>query len=196
MQNIDDINPEKLDANKKKNNYVNNYAKSYPHFIRYFQDISEISEHHFFISTNFIYGWMPTIVSYAISRIPETIKYLNLVKSGHILTLNQLQIVKETINNSIIGTSKLLHFINPQAYAMWDSNICYFLLGVKSNDQVQKIAHYDEYMSLLRKAVMCSEFQKFYDRYRSQFKDPHAGKLRAIENVIFHLGKQIENNTK
>ena len=48
---------------------------------------------------------------------------LNKAKSGNLLNSEELEIVKKCVNNSLVGTSKLLHFINPSIYAIWDSKI-------------------------------------------------------------------------
>lgn len=43
------------------------------------------------------------------------------------MTKNELLFLKRSFNNSLVGVSKLLHFINPRVYAIWDSRVFSFL---------------------------------------------------------------------
>jgi len=40
------------------------YLVSYPHFVRFFQDLKRITEHNLIVGANMVYGWMPTILDY------------------------------------------------------------------------------------------------------------------------------------
>ena len=53
----------------------------------------------------------------------------NKVKQGHLISTQELQILKNAFNNSLVGVSKLLHFIQPEKYAIWDSRVFRFLSG-------------------------------------------------------------------
>lgn len=70
------------------------------------------------IGISFTYSWMPTILkSMKLENTEKAIILLNKVKRGKILSVDELLILKETFNNSLVGSSKLLHFINPEKYA-------------------------------------------------------------------------------
>lgn len=43
------------------------------------------------------------------------------------MTKSDLVLLKKSFNNSLVGVSKLLHFINPNIYAIWDSRVFGFL---------------------------------------------------------------------
>src|SRR5690606_14666185 len=101
---------------------------SYPYFLNYFRNIKEIELDNLIIGISFTYSWMPTILkSLNLVNSLEAIKILNEVKNGHFTSVEDLLILKQTINNSLVGTSKLLHFINPERYAIWDSRVFRFL---------------------------------------------------------------------
>jgi hypothetical protein len=174
---------------KMKDVVVNsNYAKFYGYFIDYFKKISKIEESHFYISTNFVYGWMPTILNYKSDRISESIFLLNIAKSGKTLSEDQLTILKSTINNSIVGVSKLLHFIDPDIYAIWDRRICYFLYG--TTYKADNIERFMEYTLFMRNVISSSDFDVFYLKYQQKFNDYSSGKMRALENMMFHVGRR------
>ena len=99
------------------------YVDSYSEFINYFKNIDWIEKHNLVIASHFVYGWMPTIIQLDTKNVDEVLSALNAVKAGHSVTESQLEIIKKCINNSMVGTSKLLHFINPNLYAIWDSRI-------------------------------------------------------------------------
>jgi hypothetical protein len=165
----------------------NHYAQSYRYFIDYFKNIDVIEESHFYISTNFVYGWMPTILNYKSDQISECISLLNRVKSGESLSEIQLTTLKSTINNSIVGVSKLLHFIDPNVYAMWDSRICNFLYGTTC--KVDSIDKFMEYTVFMRDVISSSDFDAFYLTYQQKFNDSSSKKMRALENMMFHVAK-------
>ena len=89
------------------------YIKTYPEFIQYFKNISNISKHDLVISSHFVYGWMPTIIELKFQDMEVVLNSLNKAKNGAMLTVGELELLKKTINNSLVGLSKLLHFINP-----------------------------------------------------------------------------------
>jgi hypothetical protein len=99
------------------------YIKTYPEFIQFFKNINNISKHDLVISSHFVYGWMPTIIDLKFQDIEGVLKSINKAKNGALLTIAELELLKSTINNSLVGLSKLLHFINPFDYAIWDSRI-------------------------------------------------------------------------
>ena len=107
---------------------------SYPEFLRYFEEIRTIDRHNLIIGINFTYGWMPTIFDFRSSKFTEAIEILNRAKEGSIPSINELNILKELFNNSLVGTSKLLHFINPKVFAIWDSRVYYYLTRQKAHD--------------------------------------------------------------
>jgi len=99
----------------------NSYIETYSEFLKYFENIDVIERHHLVIASHFVYGWMPTIIRLETNQIEKVLFLLNEVKSGYLLTESELQIIKNCLNNSLVGSSKLLHFINPRKYAIWDS---------------------------------------------------------------------------
>jgi len=87
-----------------------------------------------------IYGWMPTIPfqnkdftmigELELSLLREAYNH----KDGLYFTKAEIEIIRPSINNSIIGLSKMLHFINKDNYAIWDSRIAK-LFGLKHGYQ-------------------------------------------------------------
>ena len=169
----------------------NSYIDSYTEFIKYFQQIKMIEKHHLIISSHFVYGWMPTIISLNQDNLHEVLRLLNQVKQGHLLTANELALLKNCINNSMVGLSKLLHFIRPDTYAIWDSRIFKFLTGKKSTYGINKPTAYLKYLQDLKKITDQKEFDQFFQEIQKSFQYP-ISKFRAIEIVMFQSKTDIE----
>jgi len=184
-----------LELVKKEMEYFvfdnNSYIDSYTEFIKYFQQINKIEKHHLIISSHFVYGWMPTIISLNQDNLHEVLRLLNQVKQGHLLTANELALLKNCINNSMVGLSKLLHFIRPDIYAIWDSRIFKFLTGKKSTYGINKPTAYLKYLQDLKNITDQKEFDKFFQEIQKSFQYP-ISKFRAIEIVMFQSKTDIE----
>jgi len=171
----------------------NSYLKTYSEFIKYFQNINEIDKHNLVISSHFVYGWMPTIITLKTDNLNQVLKLLNEVKNGHILNTTEIEILKNCINNSLVGLSKLLHFINPQNYAIWDSRIFRFLTNKKSQygisnpetylqylKEIKNIENQDGYIVIHKKIEKCVGYDLF--------------PTRAIEILLFEADKKRNLN--
>lgn len=105
-------------AIKRQSDYI-----SYPEFLKYFSDLKTITRHNLIIGINFTYGWMPTIFDFRSDNFREALDILNKAKTGIKPTVENLVLLKGLLNNSLVGTTKLLHFINPDNFAIWDSRV-------------------------------------------------------------------------
>lgn len=121
---------------------------SYVEFVKYFQAVDEISYHNMVIGIYFTYGWMPTIFDFRSDKFEEGLLILNNAKKGIIPSHNEISILICLFNNSIVGTTKLLHFINPSLFAIWDSRVYRYLTGLESYEH--RIKKYDDYLSYLK----------------------------------------------
>jgi len=74
-----------------------------------------------------VYGWMPTILknwdfkNFNVEQPIAVVRNLSNVEDAREFVL-QIDTVSP-INNSWIGLSKLLHFLNPELFPIWDSRI-------------------------------------------------------------------------
>lgn len=140
------------------------------------------------------YSWMPTIPTINSSLIEdpnELLTQLHLLKQGDSSNLSTLfkQLIP-VINNSLIGTSKVLHFINPSAVPIIDSNVLrgyhifFFKLypefhvpplpAFKTPLNSKHISKYFLYFQLLKQWVACCDGEV---------------SMRDIELGLFQLGK-------
>jgi len=160
------------------------YHKSYFHFINYFAGRNELTEQDLVIGSNFTYGWMPTILNFKSDEFDLAVAALNRARATTRISSPDLMVLKGLINNSLVGVSKLLHFINPQVYAIWDSRVCNFLTGKSYKQKVENIELFWSYLDLCVRVVRAPEFERIQTRFAN-----HIGyaisPMRIPEQIMF-----------
>jgi hypothetical protein len=160
------------------------YHKSYFHFINYFAGRNEITERDLVIGSNFTYGWMPTILNFKSADFELAVAALNRAKATTRISSADIMVLKGLINNSLVGVSKLLHFINPQVYAIWDSRVCNFLTGKSHKQKVENVERFWSYLDLCGRVTREPEFARIHTRFTN-----HIGyaisPMRIPEQIMF-----------
>jgi len=171
------------------------YIESYPEFLRYFENISLIEKHHLIISSHFVYGWMPTILNLETKEIDRALFLLNAVKAGYLLDLEEIKTLKKCINNSLVGLSKLLHYINPGNYAIWDSRIFRYLTGKKSAYGIDQPELYLQYLLGLNEICENKNYVELHSMIERKF-DYQLTPMRAIEILMFETDRVRQSYLK
>lgn len=168
----------------------NPYHDSYKEFIKYFKDIPHIKGHHLIISSFFVYGWMPRILRINNKNIDFILELINKIKSENYRVSEQDLIkLKAFLNNSIIGTSKLLHFVNPQLYPIWDSHVGNYLNKKKiSYNSLNKPKTYLKYLIEMQRLVSDEKTLELYSIISKHF-DYKITKMRALEFTMFETNR-------
>ncbi len=176
------------DAEKFSFTENNSYIQTYPEFIKYFENVDIIERHHLVIASHFVYGWMPTIIQLNLEEEDNVLLLLNSAKKGRILNKEELGILKKSINNSLVGLSKLLHFINPRDYAIWDSRIFRYLTEKKSSYGIDNPVLYIEYLNGLKNIAQNENYEKLHQLIARNF-DYEITSNRAIEITMFETDR-------
>lgn len=163
-----------------------NYFQSYTHFLNYFKNLDSINLENIFIGISFTYSWMPTILkSIKLENSEKIISILNDVKTGKQINEEQLSILKTSFNNSLVGTSKLLHFINPNQYAIWDSRVFRFLNNEEPHKyKLEKPEVYIEYLKFIENLKSEKTFETFYELMKQKV-GYEITEYRALELAFF-----------
>lgn len=163
-----------------------NYFQSYTHFLNYFKNLDSINLENIFIGISFTYSWMPTILkSIKLENSEEVISILNDVKIGKQINEEQLTILKISFNNSLVGTSKLLHFINPNQYAIWDSRVFRFLNNEEPHKyKLEKPKVFIEYLKFIENLKSEKTFEAFYELMKEKV-GYEITEYRALELAFF-----------
>lgn len=168
----------------EKNNEEDSYNKSYYHFVKYFENKKKLTEHDLVVGANFTYGWMPTILNFKSDEFDGAIAILNQAKGTERISDDQIMTLKKLINNSLVGVSKLLHFINPNVYAIWDSRVCNFLTGMSHKYKVENIDLFWSYLDLCKRVSADTTFQHIHDKYKEKIGF-EITPMRTIEQIMF-----------
>ena len=169
------------------------YYTSYIDFIEYFKNTTEITKHNLIIGISFAYSWMPTIFDFRSDSFDEALPILNRAKLGNIPSNSELETLKGLFNNSLVGTSKLLHFINPEKFAIWDSKVYFYLTkNVAHNNRIGNCKSYLCYLEFCKELTQRKEYDEVHELICKQVDYPMS-RLRTAELIMFSF-KDTQSN--
>ena len=215
-----------ISQNKHETTYFYSYPFFIEYFNRIFVKTPSISPKiGYLIQGMFmIYGWMPTILQLKceykkidnyISEIFEILQHLKFCKYETIDEFlfsdlcnesslipkkfrNRFSFLQSFINNSIPGTSKLLHFLRPEDFPILDSNI-YNSLYEKNGTTAGTQYTYREYIKDMHdmrlKFEHTDKIQSSINDMKSALGYENLTFTRAIELSIFMNKPDTKSNT-
>ena len=155
------------------------------------------------------YGWMPTVLHLNFDALPTALQRVEEARQGVVLTGPDLQQIAAAVNHSVVGASKVLHFVNPTLYPIWDRRVYRFChpsptgAPVAVHDyQVNNTTAYFDYAEVCRRAVQLPAFERIHRAVMQHFQqhpayaDRPVESLRALEFVMFsaRFGKATEDD--
>ncbi len=168
------------------------YIISYPHILKYFQGIDKFSVEDLVCGAHMIYGWMPTILHLHPNEVSLEggVVILKKVKeSGYIPgKYNDLEKLAKLVNHSLVGASKLLHFVAPEKFAIWDSLIYTYVFNEPASyNKLKKIDKYQKYIHGLEETKKETGFEAFRRGVCAKIGDNNTeiSAFRAIELIMF-----------
>lgn len=167
------------------------YVEMYQYYINFFKEKEVLTESDIVIGVGFTYSWMPTILKRLnLSNIDQVTKILNNVKQSIEISDDDLLLLKEFSNNSLVGASKLLHFINPEKYAIWDSRVFKFLNNNEAAHKykLEKVHVYRQYLSYLSNLKTSGTLDNIVATLKAKIGYPISD-YRALE-LLFFLGSK------
>lgn len=165
------------------------YVLSYPHIVSYFEQRDPIEAVDLVRGAHMAYGWMPTVLElYPQSPnidLDQGAQLLTRARRDGSLTNEEMGALAALINNSLVGASKLLHFVAPEHFAIWDSRIYRFLFERTPHVyRVRSIQLYREYLESLSQLRNDPRFPEFHGSVNGKLGYPVSA-LRAIELIMF-----------
>ena len=160
---------------------------SYRQLIEFFQNCDEITNHEFIIGAYFTYGWMPAMLHLE-DDTSNAVKIVNTAKIGNIISDNDMESLACAVNGSFVGASKLLHFINPRVYAIWDSGVYRYLYGEPPYQyKLESMTKYKEHLSFINKIEENARCEQLLDKISRKIGYTITSK-RAVELVMYLKG--------
>ncbi len=165
------------------------YIVSYPHLIRFTKSVEGFSATEVIALSHMVYGWMPTILRLHISEdsqnLDEIARILQYAREIGSLSHDELAKLKALINNSIVGASKLLHFVAPEHFPIWDSRVYRFCYENEPYPyRVNSVDQYQSYMNQLDVLMKDSRLPAFHASVNEKL-GYEVSPVRAIELVMF-----------
>lgn len=162
----------------------NHYSKVYPSLL---YTVSALNNdiHKLNAVAHMVYGWMPTIVETFFSKLDSDL--FNYIEAGS-LDEAFLSRLKSLINNSIVGASKFLHFLEPAKYAIWDSRVFLAITGKKGYGyNVNNVRNFITYMNSLNQYIESNGTVLLKQiLIEKNYVNAEATDLRVIESVLFY----------
>ncbi|MGB5108896.1 MAG: hypothetical protein WBO07_03875 [Formosimonas sp.] len=171
-------------------NENNSYLRSYQAILQQTTDKENLTFEDIIGLAHMIYGWMPTVLKLRFENVSqeEIVRIVNAARHRR-LDSKEIDLLKIFVNNSLVGTSKLLHFVAPQTYAIWDSKIYFFLFQKQSNHKtIGNIKTYFEYLSKLDDLEKHPKFMTFHEAVNQKLTYSVSAK-RALEVMMFEHSK-------
>lgn len=165
------------------------YLLSYPFLLNYFAAKPSITPEEVVCGAHMAYGWMPTILDLYTKKpnidLSTAAGLLNTVKVTGTLTDAQIEQLACLVNNSLVGASKLLHFISPHKFAIWDSKVYAFVYREKAhNYRLNNVSKYRHYLGLLSRHEQDSRFSGFHVSVNSKI-GYEVSPFRALELIMY-----------
>jgi len=164
------------------------YIRSYPHMLASLAFFQVLTERDFVCGAHMVYGWMPTILEIHVTEslsLLDGVSLLHKARTQGQLSCSELQQLAQLVNRSVVGASKLLHFVNPEAFAIWDSRIYRFIYEqAPHQNRVNNAAAYERYLMLLQQLRQDERFPVFHAAINQKMGYPVSA-LRALEVVMF-----------
>jgi hypothetical protein len=164
---------------------------TYPHLVRYFQATPRISEHELVVGAHMAYGWMPRMLTIWPEHLHSAVEALERARRAHLLCLKEWEALKSVVNRSVVGASKLLHFVSPNRYPIWDSNVHFYLQRLGAfKGRTENAETYLRYVVLMDRLVSTA-LAHMISRSVSRKLGYEVTPYRAIELVMFRRGKEM-----
>jgi CopG antitoxin of type II toxin-antitoxin system len=126
------------------------YYNAYSDLLDFFKKLDLKNEQNVVGAAHAVYGWMPTILKKE-TNAKELVAFTSDLRKNRersnqrkfaLDQLRQRLHITKAINGSTVGTSKFLHFVEPEIFPIWDSNIALaFEVSSKINDPDTYLAY-------------------------------------------------------
>jgi hypothetical protein len=161
------------------------YLRTYPELLRSTTILAkEMGEDALPAIAHMAYGWMPTILKKFSDSQPGIVGTATGCRSfeeasGLIQSLDD-----SPINNSWVGMSKVLHFMNPEFFPIWDSRVAkQFDLKIS---QVNKKNHFIEYLTFVEEHRNNDAVKKVQEAFVKEV-GYSVTDVRACEFILFSV---------
>lgn len=174
------------------------YLLTYPSILAVGKTAGPLTPEKFNQLAAMAYGWMPRIVRIDQQHIPSALEALAVAQTATATTIHTTNIADiAACIRSVVGASKLLHFVNNTVFPIWDSNIEGFRLGGEPPyNHMGQVDNYFSYADEVHTILNDPEFPMFFtdivDVLNARLSALRIGPypispVRAVETAAFEL---------
>lgn len=200
------------------------YRYTYDRFLEYFEGTRArpLNEQDLFVGFAMAYSWMATIkqmdptidtvgaATRALNRLRgfkaadiavEAPEEGNIAPEGVLRLRQSIEPVRQFLG-SVVGTSRLLHFVNPEVFPMWDAIIHRYCDQGAKRKASDSLSRYIQYAASVHRLVAHADFEsnvhapvtaaleRANQAVNAQYRMPgEMGRIRTAEFVMFYGGK-------
>ena len=162
------------------------YIRTYPELIKSTAILAkEMGEDALPAIAHMAYGWMPTILKKFSDSQSDIVGPATGCRSFEESSALIQSLDDSPINNSWVGMSKVLHFINPEFFPIWDSRVAQHF-GLKYDYQINNRNHFLEYLTFVeenRKSDAVKRVQEAFVKEACY----SVSDVRACEFILFSV---------
>ena len=133
---------------------------------------------------------MPLKLELQKQDFPTAVSILNDVKRGSLIAESELQLLRDMLYNSLVGASKLLHFINPHLYAILDKRVYKYINGEEGPNQLNGPVNYLAFLENCKDIISDERFKQVHTSMNKKI-GYEVTPYRAVELVMFMNGNKI-----
>jgi hypothetical protein len=200
------------------------YRYTYDRYVQHFKEKrnNALTEQDLFIGFAFAYSWMATIkqLDPALTVVSSAVSALNKLHALRpadlgVTAYDPMAVDPEKVENlatmiepirhflgSVVGTSKMLHFVNPEVFPIWDAVIHRYCRMPEQTGVADSLKVYAQYTFMIHRLVNHPDFdarvyqpvlaamEQAHHAISDQYRAPEPmGKVRATEFILFFGGK-------
>jgi hypothetical protein len=165
------------------------YILSYPHILSYFAGCGPLDVADFVRGAHLVYGWMPRILDLHTQppnlTLAQAASLLERARIQGTISDEHLSNLVRVVDNSLVGTSKLLHFVRPDIFPIWDSNVYGFVFEERPHHyRVSRVAKFREFVQCMN-AIRCDRrFGEFHASVNRKV-GYEVSEPRAVELIMY-----------
>lgn len=175
------------------------YLATYPSILKFSAAPGSITVDRFNQLAVLAYGWMPRVVRINPGYVAKAISALNVAVAAKAigdLSATSLQDIEHCLN-SVVGASKILHFVNNEIFPIWDSNVEGFRMSRSASTyHMRCVTNYFSYACEVHSIRSEPGFNTFFANFSVAMNSRLAtlgitaykiSEVRAIEAAAFEL---------
>jgi hypothetical protein len=162
------------------------YLRTYPELLRSTTILAkEMGEDALPAIAHMAYGWMPTILKKFSDSQSDIVGPATECRSFEEASRLIQSLDDSPINNSWVGMSKVLHFINPEFFPIWDSRVAQHF-GLKYDYQINNRNHFLEYLTFVEENRKSDAVKRVQGAFVKE-AGYSVSDVRACEFILFSV---------